>query len=126
MKARLKAHTKQKRFLKGLLVFAALLPALFAASLRPMRAQDAKLATAGPPKFLNMVHQELKPGRVWEYDELETSIARIYTREGIPVYWLELESITGPSEVLYLNLFDSAEDLAKSEKASSAALAAHP
>ncbi len=126
MKARLKAHTKQKRFLKGLVVFAALLPALFAASVRPMRAQDSKPQTAGPPKFLNMVHQELKPGRVWEYDELETSIARIYTREGIPVYWLELESITGPSEVLYLNLFDSSEDLAKSQKALSAALAAHP
>jgi hypothetical protein len=126
VKARLKAHTKQKRFLEGLVVFAALLPTLFAASVRPMRAQDSKLQTAGPPKFLNMVHQELKPGRVWEYDELETSIARIYAREGIPVYWLELESITGPSEVLYLNLFDSSEDLAKSEKALSAALAAHP
>ena len=91
-----------------------------------MRAQDSSPATAGPPKFLNMVHQELKPGRVWEYDELETSIARIYAREAIPVYWVELESITGPSEVLYLNLFDSSEDLAKSEKALSAALAAHP
>src|SRR5579872_623726 len=89
-----KAHTKRKRFLKVLAVFAAMLVGLFAASVRPMRAQDSNPATAGPPKFLNMVHQELKPGRVWEYDELETSIARIYAREGIPVYWVELESIT--------------------------------
>jgi hypothetical protein len=126
VKASQKAHTKQKRFLVDLVVFAAILPVLFAASLRPMRAQDGNPATAGPPKFLNMVHQELKPGRVWEYDELETSIARIYAREGIPVYWVELESITGPSEVLYLNLFGSSEDLSKSQKALSAALAAHP
>ena len=126
MKARRKTHTKRKRFLKALLVFAPMLVGLFGASVRPMRAQDSNPATAGPPKFLNMVHQELKPGRVWEYDELETSIARIYAREAISVYWVELESITGPSEVLYLNLFDSSEDLAKSEKALSAALAAHP
>jgi hypothetical protein len=126
VKARRKAHKKRKRFLKGLGVFAAMLVALFAASARPMRAQDSNPAAAGPPKFLNMIHQELKPGRAWEYDELETSIARIYAREAIPVYWLELESITGPSEVLYLNLFDSSEDLAKSEKSLGAALAAHP
>ncbi len=126
MKARRKAHRKRKRFLKGLGVFAAMLVALFAASTRAMRAQDSNPATAGGPKFLNMIHQELKPGRAWEYDELEASIARIYAREAIPVYWVELESITGPSEVLYLNLFDSSEDLAKSEKALGAALAAHP
>ena len=126
MKARRKTHTKRKRFLKTLVVSAAILAGLFAASARPMRAQDGNPATAGPPKFLNMIHQELKPGRVWEYDELEASIARIYAREAIPVYWLELESITGPSEVLYLNLFDSSEDLVKSQKALSAALAAHP
>ena len=126
MPARRNARAKQTHFLELLVVFAAILPVLFAASARSMRAQDDKPQTIGPPKFLNMVHQELKPGRVWEYDELAASIARIYGREGIPVYWVELESITGPSEVLYLNFFDSSEELAKSQKASSAALAAHP
>lgn len=126
MKVRLKTHTKQKRFLKHVVAFAATVVGLFAGFVGPIRAQDTSPVAAGPPKFLNMIHQELKPGRVWEYDELETSIARIYAREAIPVYWVELESITGPSEVLFLNLFGSAEDLAKSEKALSAALAAHP
>ena len=126
VKSRRKAHTKPKLFLPVVVLFAATVLVLFAPSARPMRAQDEKPHASGPPKFLNMVHQELKPGRVWEYDELEASIARIYAREGIPVYWLELESITGPSEVLYVNLFDSSEELAKSQKALSAALAAHP
>lgn len=126
MQARLKVHAKQKHLPEVFVVFAAILLVLFAASVRPMRAQDDKPKTPGPPKFLNMVHQELKPGRVWEYDELEASIARIYSREAILVYWVELESITGPSEVLYLNFFDSSEELAKSQKALSAALAAHP
>ena len=125
----MKSHMKLKNVHKVPIVFAGLLAALLIATsvfVRPMRAQDSNPQKAGPPKFLNMVHQELKPGRVWEYGELETSIARIYSREGIPVFWVELESITGPSEVLYLNLFDSADELAKSEKALSAALAAHP
>lgn len=103
---------------------------LFAASACActMQAQDhaAEASSVGPPKFLNMIHQELKPGRIGAYDELETSIARIYTREGIPVFWVELESMTGPSEVLYLNLFDSSEEMATAMNALSAGLAAHP
>lgn len=95
---------------------------------RTTRAQESGTdqATAGPPKFLNMVHQELKPGRSGAYSELETSIARIYSRENIPVFWIELGSITGPSEVLYLNLFDSSEEMAKAMDALSTGLAAHP
>jgi hypothetical protein len=91
-----------------------------------MRAQDnsATLPRAGPPKFLNMVHQELKPGRSGAYDELETSLARIYVHENLPVYWLEMESTTGPSEVLHLNLFDSAEEMSKAADALSAGFAA--
>jgi hypothetical protein len=72
-----------------------------------------------------MVHQELKTGRNGAYAELETSIARIYSRENIPVFWLELGSITGPSEALYLNLFDSSKEMAKSMDALNAGLTAH-
>ena len=98
------------------------------AFVRPIRAQESSTdqTTAGPPKFLNMVHQELKPGRSGAYGELETSIARIYSRENIPVFWVELGSITGPAEVLYLNLFDSSEEMAKAMDALSTGLAAHP
>jgi hypothetical protein len=98
------------------------------AFVRPIRAQENSTdqMTAGPPKFLNMVHQELKPGRSGAYGELETSIARIYSRENMPVFWVELGSITGPAEVLYLNLFDSSEEMAKAMDALSTGLAAHP
>ena len=92
----------------------------------PAQESNADAGNAGPPKFLNMLHQELKPGRVGAYDELETSIVRIYNRENIPVFWVELESITGPSEVLYVNLFDSSEEMARSMEALNAGLAAHP
>jgi hypothetical protein len=88
--------------------------------------ESADVAKSGPPKFLNMVHHELKPGKIGAYDELESSIARVYNRESIPVFWVELESLTGPSEVLYLNLFDSPEEMARAVDALSAGLAAHP
>jgi hypothetical protein len=101
---------------------------LIPAAVCTMVAQDktAGAAKAGPPKFLNMIHQELKPGRSGEYDELETSLVRIYNRENIPNYWLELESMAGPSEVLYLNLFDSADEMGKAMDALNAGLAADP
>jgi len=90
------------------------------------QSKSADSSKPGPPKFLNMVHQELKPGRTGAYDELETSLVRIYNRENIPVFWLELESMTGPSEALYLNLFDASEEMDTAMKALSEGLAAHP
>ena len=101
---------------------------LAAAFMCSSRAQEnaAEGSNVGPPKFLNMIHQELKPGKIGAYDELETSISRIYNRESIPVFWVELESITGPSEVLYLNLFDSSAEMATAMSTVSASLAAHP
>jgi hypothetical protein len=95
----------------------------------PLAAQDTREAapeSAGAPKFLNMIHQELKPGRNLAYQELQAAIARVYSRENIPVYWIELESLTGPSEVLYLNLFRSSEEMAQSMNASNAGSAIQP
>jgi hypothetical protein len=108
-------------------IYLVILP-LVAAFMGSLRAQDttADAANPGPPKFLNMIHQELKPGKISAYDDLETSIARIYNREAIPVFWVELESITGPSEVLYLNLFNSSEEMATAVSALSAGMTAHP
>jgi hypothetical protein len=87
---------------------------------------NTSMPNPGAPQFLNMVHQELKPGHVGAYNELETSIARIFNRENLPVYWVELESMTGPSEALYLNFYDSSEEMAKAMESLNAGLAAHP
>lgn len=96
------------------------------ASLLHAQSGNADLASPVAPKYLSMVHQEIKPGRTGAYDELEGSIARIYSRESIPVFWVTLESITGPPEVLCLSLFESSEEMSKSKEALNTALAAHP
>jgi hypothetical protein len=121
-----KLHGKSKSAFNSLIILLLLL--LMPAFVRTMPAQDksADAGKGGPPKYLNMVHQEIKPGRIGAYDELETSISRIYSRENIPVFWVELESLTGPTEALYLNLFDSSEEMAKAMEALNAGLAAHP
>ena len=114
---------KSRGYVIGLMIL--LLAPAFACRIE---AQDsaAETSNTAPPKFLNMIHHELKPGRIGAYDEMETSIARIYNREAIAVFWVALESITGPSEVLYLYLYDSSEEMAAATSAMSAALAAHP
>ena len=118
---------KSRNCLTSLLIL--LLAAAFVCTAQAQDSQaeaSNQASNPAPPKFLNMIHQELKPGRIGAYDEMETSIARIYNREAIPVFWVELESITGPAEVLYLNLFDSSEEMATTMSALSAGLAAHP
>lgn len=92
----------------------------------PAQDNSVDVANPGPPKFLNMVHQEIKPGRIGAYDDLETSIAHVYNRENIQVFWVELESVTGPLEILHLNFYDSSAEMAKTVDAWSAGLAAHP
>ena len=92
-----------------------------------LNAQDSDTnENHGTTKFLNMVHQELKPGRLGAYDELESSIAHLYNRENIPVYWVKLDSMTGPPEALSLNFYASTEEMDKAMTALSAGVAAHP
>jgi hypothetical protein len=62
-----------------------------------------------PPKFLNVVRQTLKRGAAPAYAALEANIVRGYARAKIPMYWLGLQSTKNPTEMLYLNLYDSAD-----------------
>lgn len=80
---------------------------------------------AGPPKFLRMVQRELKPGTETAYDAGESEVIASYTRENVAVYWLGLQSITGPPEALSVSLFDSTDDMGKSTQALDEALASH-
>lgn len=60
-----------------------------------------------PPKIVNIVHQELIPGKGGAYSDLLARIADVYNEKKIPVYWISAPSLTGPSSVLTVNFFDS-------------------
>ena len=66
-------HVKSKSYFAPLTIFFPMLAFVFT---MPAQENSAEVAKLGPPKFLNMVHQELKPGKIGAYDDLETSIVR--------------------------------------------------
>lgn len=78
----------------------------FAPAARAQTNQAARLPSE-PPKVLNIVHQQLVPGKTGAYVDLLTRIAGKYASKRIPVYWITSQSLTGPSEALTLNFFDS-------------------
>lgn len=112
------------------LVFGSLLVALTFTPVSNAQNTSALAAATGspgaPPFFLNVVHMELQPGKNSTHSEQEAAIVRGYAEARIPVYWIEWDSITGPSGALYLNLFDSFEQAAQAGAAMGAGLAAHP
>jgi len=68
---------------------------------------------ASPPKILMLVRQQFKPAKNLARDRLQRATAAAYNRLDVPVYWLELQAFTGPSEALFFDPFDSLEAVEK-------------
>ena len=83
-------------------------------------------SAGSPPRYINFVHERLRPGRGSAYDGMLSSIRGDYERFNIPAYWIELKSITGPDEILALNFSDSFGDLEKMGAGMAAGIASHP
>ena len=83
-------------------------------------------SAGSPPRYINFVHERLRPGRGTAYDGMLSSIRGDYERFNIPAYWIELKSITGPDEILALNFGDSFADFEKMGGGMAAGIAAHP
>jgi hypothetical protein len=99
----------------------------------PVRAQtpaqeDATTtrSAGSPPRYINVVHERLKPGRDAAYDGMLSNIRDDYERFNIPAYWIEMKSVTGPNEGFSLNFGDSFGDLEKMGAGMAAGVAAHP
>ena len=89
-------------------------------------AQENPSSAGSPPRYINVVHERLKPGHGTAYDGMLSSITGSYKRFNIPAYWIELKSLTGPDEILALNLADSFGDFEKMGAGMAASIAAHP
>jgi len=96
-----------------------------ASALHGQTPETPNLAGA-PPRFLNFVHVQLKPGRAGAHASLEAAIVRGYNGAQLDVYWLCLQGITGPPEALYLNFFNSFEEYEKLYATYNQKLSAHP
>ena len=99
--------------------------AAFALSVRAQSNQAARLP-GEPPKILNIVREQLIPGKSVAYANLLERIGAEYTRRRIPVYWFGAQSFTGPLEGLYLNFFESFAEMNAANDALNKAVAASP
>jgi len=86
--------------------------------------QTTRRSAGTPPRYLNMVHQDLKPGRNTEYDRLLAAIADGFARARITAYWVEFEF--SQEKTLALNFLDSLEEQDKIISALGSGYAAHP
>jgi len=83
--------------------------------------------TAGaPPKMLLLVRQEIQFGKAGERRKLEVASARAYDRLKVPLSWIDLESLTGPPQVLFFDPIDSYQELDNDFVVFGQLFAAHP
>jgi hypothetical protein len=66
---------------------------------------------AEPPNMLLLVHQEFRFGKEGERQKLDVAISRACEHLNVPNDWIDLESLSGPTEALFFDPFDSFEHL---------------
>lgn len=89
------------------------LPVLLCAG-RLIAAQDeGTSAGIEPPRLLLLVHQEFQPGKASTRQKLSAAISRACDRIKVPNAWIDMEAITGQTEAVSFDPFDSFEEMEK-------------
>jgi hypothetical protein len=83
-------------------------------------------AVTAPPKLLMIVHQQFKFGSEGARQNLEVSIARASNHLEVPNFWIGLQSLTGPTESVSFDPFDSFEQIENAHVTWAQLFAAHP
>lgn len=93
-----------------------LMPTLALAIAAPVGAQTPAPSTANDPAPLLLIHrEELKPGHSAAHAASETAWAGAFAKAGVPVYWLGMTTIVGPSEAWFLERHESLASVERSE-----------
>jgi hypothetical protein len=66
-----------------------------------------------PPKLLLLVYRQIRSGKDGERVKLETAMSRACDRVSVPNSWIDLESVTGLTETVSFDPFDSFEQIEK-------------
>jgi hypothetical protein len=78
------------------------------------------------PQVLLLDRIDLTAGKVAEFESIEAEIAKAYRDAAVPVYWVALQSITGPPHILYFDGFDTFAQMEAAGAAISKAEQSHP
>lgn len=73
----------------------------------PVMAQAGEAPRVGPPKIIEMIREEVKPGRGPAHDRASAAWPPAFAKAKWPVHYLGMNSITGPNEALFLVGHDS-------------------
>src|ERR1700751_4705954 len=82
--------------------------------------------TGVTPSTLLLYRADLVSGKETAYEQTEAEIVQGYTGAKIPIYWSELEAVTGAPHVLYFDGFDNFADIERSGADLAEGLDAHP
>jgi hypothetical protein len=92
----------------GMRKISALLVAVVAGTLLQVPGAVAQTpAPMGPPKVLNIIREEVKPGKGYAHYQHEAAWAQALIKAKYPTHYLGIASLTGPSEDWFLTGFDS-------------------
>lgn len=73
-----------------------------------------------PPKILQIIREEVKPGKAAAHEKVEAGWPRAFAKANWPTHYLALTSLTGPSEAWFAVGYDSYAAWEKDSKATEA------
>lgn len=80
-------------------------------------AAPARAQGPGPAKVIRIVREEIKPGRGAAHARAEEAYVRAGVASKLPVYWVGMSTITGPTEAWFLSSYESHEAIEKENDA---------
>lgn len=85
-------------------------------------------ATSGgsAPKVVLLVHQQFVAGKAGEREQLEVETCRKFEEFGIPIPWIEMESVTGSPGALFFDPANSLEEMDRAGQLLSQMYTTHP
>jgi hypothetical protein len=92
------------------------------------RAQTAATTqnAGAPPKVVLLVHQRFLPGKAGERERLEVETCKKFDEFGVPIAWIEMESVSGTPGALFLDPANSFKEIDRAGQLLGEMYSAHP
>src|SRR5215470_13155223 len=99
---------------------------LIAGAALPLCMNATSIDLGKTPQVLLLHRIDMQAGKVADYSSIESEIARAYRAARVPVYWVALQSITGPPHILYFDGYDTFAQIEAAGAAITKASQSHP
>lgn len=86
----------------------------------------ASQSAGAPPKVVLLVHQHFLPGKAGERERLEVETCKKFDEFGVPIAWIELESVSGAPEALFFDPANSFKEIDRAGQLLGEMYGAHP